>query len=176
MAWGTPYGYLGASDLQLFDYSDTVDARGDRSYSTFIVLGPRCRYQAGGACDQAGDVALTLAAVEALAAATVSSVTAGSSQGYDDGYTVFALQAADNRVAFTFVPGPGKPVTRPIFRISGYQPVQEPDVRVDGTVALVNTGQPDSGAFVSLDLERKELWVTLNRTLTAATQIEINAP
>src|SRR6516165_4618801 len=44
LAWGSPYGWLGASSFDLFDYSSGADGRGDRSYAMFIVLGPKCRF------------------------------------------------------------------------------------------------------------------------------------
>ena len=190
LAWGSPYGWLGASNCDLFDYSGTVDARGDRSFATFIVLGPHCRFS-GAACDQPGDVAQTVAAVSALAAATISNVTVGSlvgqvpkgpgatdtktlTGGYDDTYAVWRLTAADESVAFTFVPAPGHPVAKPIFVIRGYATPAVPDVSVGGVPVAVNTGAADSGAFVSLDTTNSELWVTLNQTIVSAVDVRVS--
>ena len=192
IAWGSPYGWLGASAFDLFDYAGTADGRGDRSYATFIVLGPKCRYQGGAGCDGAGDVAATVAAVEALAAAALT-VSAGSvvtavprgpgatqtksiAGGYDDTYAVHTLAAAGNRVAFTFAPAAGKPVKNPIFRIQGYTAGAAPIVTVDGSAVAVNAGAASSGAFVSLDGAAGELWVTLNRTVTSAAAIAVGPP
>jgi hypothetical protein len=193
IAWGTPYGWLGASSFDLFDYSGAADGRGDRSYATFIVLGPKCRYGGGAACDQPGDVALTLAAVDALASAAITGVGPGSlvasvprgpgagqmkniANGYDDTYAVHTLAAAANQVAFTFVPAPGKPVKNPIFRIQGFTAASLPSISAGGSAVSVNTGASDSGAFVSLDTANHELWVTLNRTVAASTAIAIGLP
>src|SRR5262249_16574295 len=102
IAWGSPYGWLGASSFDVFDYSPTADGRGDRSYATFIVLGPKMRL------NQASDVALTIGAVEALNAVTISDVNPGSlvtqvakgpgatqlktiTNGYNDSYTAYYL-------------------------------------------------------------------------------------
>lgn len=193
IAWGTPYGWLGASSFDLFDFSGAADGRGDRSYATFIVLGPKCRYGGGAACDQPGDVALTLAAVDALASAAIAGVGPGSlvasvprgpgagqvkniANGYDDTYAVHTLSAAANQVAFTFVPAPGKPVRNPIFRIQGFTAASLPSISAGGSAVSVNTGASDSGAFVSLDTANHELWVTLNRTVAASTAIAIGLP
>ena len=79
MAWGSPYGWLGASSFDRFDFAGTADGRGDRSYATFIALGPKCRRSGPGTpCDQEGDVARVIAEVGALAAARIGNVSPGS--------------------------------------------------------------------------------------------------
>lgn len=189
IAWGTPYGWLGASSMDLFDYSGSVDARGDRSFATFVVLGPHCRFT-GATCDQPGDVATTVRAVEALAAATISNVTVGSlvseipkgpgasetktlAGGYNDTYAAWYLNASNDAVTFTFAPAAGRPVVNPIFVVRGSATPVVPQVSVAGVPASVNTGAADSGAFVSLDTARSELWVTLNRTVSTAVEVQI---
>ena len=191
MAWGSPYGWLGASSFSTF--AGEADGRGDRAYAEFIVVGPKCRYGEAAACDQPGDVEATVAAVEALAAATIDAVTAGELvdeaprgpgatdpkalvSGYDDTYAVYRLRAAGDQVAFTFTPAAGQPVDRPIFVIDGYGAAAVPSVRVDGADRTVNTGADDSGAFVSLDPGGDRLWVTLNETVDAAVAVEISGP
>ena len=78
LAWGTPYGWLGSAGFDLFDFSAVADGRGDRSYATFIVLGPKARFNAGtGQFDQPGDVVTVLKTVEEFSAATISNVTVG---------------------------------------------------------------------------------------------------
>jgi len=72
---GSPYGWLGASSFNVFDYSATADGRRDWSYATCIVLGPKFRVNQGN--DQVGDVATTIKSVEALNAATISDVNQG---------------------------------------------------------------------------------------------------
>lgn len=189
IAWGSPYGWLGASNADLFDYSGTVDARGDRSFATFIVLGPHCRF-AGNVCDQPGDVARTIHSVEALAAVTIGNVTAGAivsevpkgpgatamktiANGYNDTYAAWYLSASSNQVAFTFTPAGGQPVDRPIFVIQNYTGSELPGIGVGGVPLTVNDGTVDSEAFVSIDMVRHELWVTLNRTVSAAIEVEV---
>jgi hypothetical protein len=190
IAWGAPYGWLGASSFDLFDYSATADGRGDRSYATFIVLGPKDRYDAGaGAWSGPGDVDATLALVEALAGATFSKVTAGAlaSQaprgpgatqtkplvnGYDDAYAVYRFDAADNAAAFTITPT-GGPIDNPVFVLRGYAGRDLPTITVNGAAVRVNSGEADSGAWVSLSDASDELWVTLNARITAATRVTI---
>jgi hypothetical protein len=191
IAWGTPYGWLGAASFDLFDYSGSADGRGDRSFATFIVLGPKCRYNTQtGVCDQDGDVAITLQAVQALAAATISNVSAGSlaaqvpkgpgasemksiTSGYNDTYAAHYLTASDNRVSFTFTPAAGTTVKNPIFVLQNYMLNQLPAVSSAGNAVTVNTGAADSGSFVSLNSASNELWVTLNASLSAPTDIQI---
>lgn len=190
MAWGAPYGWLGASDFKAFDNSETLDGRGDRSYATFIVLGPKCRLDGGGNCNRPGDVALTLQAVQALSSANLSNVTTGAAatqaptgpgatrqksllNGYDDTYAAYCLDADSNRVAFTLTPAVGQPLSRPMFMFRRYSARQVPTIKLNGTTLTVNTGAADSGAFVSIDTEHDTLWVTLNQTLSTASQIQI---
>ncbi|HRW52696.1 MAG TPA: hypothetical protein P5081_07400 [Phycisphaerae bacterium] len=190
IAWGTPYGFLGASSFSGMD-GVASDGRGDRSYATFIVLGPKARYNAiTGLYDLPGDVMSELGDVEALSAATISNVTAGTvavqrptgpgaasvkgvSNGYDDTYAVFCLNAEANQSTFTFSPAAGDRIENPIFLVQGYSENTLPKIEVDGTVVSVNNGMANSGAFVSLDSERHELWVTLNRDVTDAVSIDI---
>jgi hypothetical protein len=193
VAWGSPYGWLGASSFDLFDFSGTADGRGDRSYATFIVLGPHCRFNApNGQCDQAGDVAIALQTVEALASATIGNVNPGSlvaqvpkgpgaaqmkniTNGYNDTYAAYYLRADNNQVTFTFTPAAGTSVRNPIFVIQNFTAGQLPSITVGGNAISVNTGAADSGAFVSLNAAANELWVTLNRSFGAATQVHIES-
>jgi len=190
MAWGSPFGWLGASDADLFDFSGTVDARGDRSYATFIVLGPHCRFAAS-VCNQDGDVAIAIKAVEALGAATIGGVGPGALvtqvprgpgatqtktivNGYNDTYAAYYLSAATNRVAFTFTPVLNKPVKNPVFVIQNWTLAEIPVVSVGGATVMINDGTDGSGAFVSYNQTTSELWITLNRTLTVATAIGVS--
>lgn len=179
LAWGSPYGYLGASSFDKFDYSGKADGRGDRSYATFIVLGPKCRFDALDACNEPGDVAWVLSQVEALAAAQLDNVATGSvsasaakgpgaksekplSQGYNDTYAAYYLTAEENQVAFRFTPAAA--VDRPIFVIQNYAGAL-PEIRLGGELVAYNGEADASGAFVSYRAEEKELWVTLNRSV-----------
>ncbi len=188
IAWGSPYGWLGASSFDLFDYSATADGRGDRSYATFIVLGPKSRAND----PAAGDVALTITAVEALNAATISAVNPGSlvtqvakgpgasqmktiTNGYNDSYSAYYLNGNDNQVAFTFTPAAGTSVTNPIFVVQNYTTQQLPTISVDGNPITVNAGA-NAGAFASLNLATHELWVTINASAQTAMRIQISGP
>jgi mannan endo-1,4-beta-mannosidase len=187
IAWGSPYGWLGASSFDLFDFSATADGRGDRSYATFIVLGPKFRFDQRN--DQVGDVAITIKAVEALNAATISDVNRGSLvtqaakgpgatqmknilNGYNDNYTAYYLNASGNEVTFTFTPAVGTLVRNPIFVVQNYNAQQLPRITVAGNPITVNSGA-DGGAFVSLNPATNELWVTLNATINTAIGVQI---
>jgi hypothetical protein len=192
LAWGTPYGWLGSSGFDLFDYSGSADGRGDRAYATFIVLGPKARFNAqSGQYDQNGDVADTLIAVQALSRASLVNFTAGSlvmqaprgpgaSQmktlinGYDDTYAAYVVRADQNRVGFTFAaPFGGPSVTDPVFVVQNYTGRALPKILVGGAEVSVNDGTADSGAFVSLNDAADELWVTVNTPLPDAAVIQI---
>lgn len=190
MAWGSPYGWLGASSADAFDYSTTFDGRGDRSYATFIVLGPKGRFDAGGALTADGDVTLSIKQVEALSAATIGNVTIGAvatqaprgpgasqtkalASGYDDTYAAYVVEAANNSVAFTFGPAAGKPVRDPIFIIRNYAAAKVPTITVNGAAVSVNTGATDAGAFVSRDADAHEVWITLNRNVETAINVTV---
>jgi hypothetical protein len=188
IAWGSPYGWLGASAFDLFDYSATADGRGDRSYATLIVLGPKSRSNQGGA----GDVALAMRAVVALNAATISDVNPGSlvtqvpkgpgasqmktiAHGYNDSYAAYYLRAIDNQVALTFTPAVGTVVDTPIFVVQNYTTQQLPAITVDGNPIAVNTGG-NAGAFVSLHAASNELWVTIHAAVATAIRVAIDGP
>lgn len=189
IAWGSPYGWLGASSFDLFDYSATADGRGDRSYATLIVLGPKERQAPA---NPAGDVALAIQAVEALCAATIGDVQPGAlvtqvpkgpgasqlktiANGYNDTYAAYYLSASANQVAFTFTPAAGTHVKDPIFVVQGYTTQQLPAITVDGAPITINTGA-GAGAFVSLNGAAHELWVTLRADLQTPTSIQIIGP
>jgi mannan endo-1,4-beta-mannosidase len=190
IAWGSPYGWLGAASFNLFDFSATADGRGDRSYATFIVLGPKTRFNNQGG-DQAGDVAITIKAVEALNATTISNVNPGSlvtqaakgpgatqmkniPNGYDDRYAAYTLKASDNQVAFMFTPAVGTLVKNPIFLVQNYTAGQLPRITVNGDPITVNS-DADTGAFVSFNPATNELWATLNATIDTAIDVQITA-
>lgn len=185
IAWGTPYGWLGASSFDLFDYSATADGRGDRAYATFIVVGAKERSNQA----SAGDVALAIQAVKALNAATISNVAPGAlvtqlpkgpgasqlkpiANGYNDSYGAYYLSASANQVTFTFTPAAGTAVKNPIFVVQNYASLELPTISVGGSPISVNAGA-SAGAFVSLNLASRELWVTINATLNSATRIQI---
>ena len=138
IAWGSPYGWLGAASFVAMDGS-VADGRGDRSYAMFIVLGAHYRFDklSGQADTEQGDVSACIRAVEALNLARIDAAMVGKvvnhvprgpgsaefmsiDNGYDDIYVVFRLSADQSSVAFTFIPSPDNQVTRPIFVIENF--------------------------------------------------------
>jgi len=190
IVWGSPYGWLGARSFDLFDFSGVADGRGDRAYSTFIVVGPKQRFNAdSGEWDQPGDVLLSIKNVEALASAAIDEVGPGSltavvpkgpgaketksiKNGYDDTYAVYSLTASGNLLSFVFTPAVDQPVQNPIFNVQNFTAAGLPGLLINGTSITINNGA-DSGAFVSLNASSHELWVTLNMTVDNALRIEI---
>jgi len=192
VGWGSPYGWLGASSFFVMDGS-TAGGGGDRSYAMFIVLGPHYRFNmhSGEPDPEQGDVLITTKAVEALAAATISNVTAGSLvlevpkgpgatevknilNGYNDNYAAYYLSAVGNQVGFTFNPANGQPVKNALCVVQNYKARDLPNVSVDGVAITVNAGTKASEAFLSIDTTANELWLTLNRTVTVATDIRLS--
>lgn len=192
IGWGSPYGWLGAQSFGLFDGSGIADGRGDRSYATFVVLGLKSRFdrETGLPDPNQGDVASTIRAVEALAAATINNVTSGALNtqvpkgpgitdtksvvnGYNDTYATYHLSASANRVAFTFIPAPGQPVRNPIFVIAGYTAQKCPMIRINGTSIAVNTAT-GSGAFASVNMATRELWVTVIGTISSPINVQVS--
>jgi hypothetical protein len=57
--------------------------------------------------------------------------------------------------------------------IQNYSAGHLPTLAAGGVALAVNDGTPSSGAFVSLDASRHELWVTLNQTVNAALDLQI---
>lgn len=194
MAWGTPYGYLGSSSFGNIDNTANADGRGDRAYATYIVLGPKNRFNPVTAkYELDGDVANTIKAVEAMAAATITPTAPfalatqaprgpGASNmktlvnGYNDTRTAYELIATNNQALFTFTPAAGKPVASPIFVIRNYTSGRLPTIAINGGAVTVNNGTGNSGAFVSLNEADRELWVTVNATISAATTVGIASP
>jgi hypothetical protein len=138
-----------------------------------------------------GDVAACIRAVEALILARIDEATVGTvvsqvprgpgsaefmsiDNGYDDINAVFRLRADQSSVAFTFIPSPGNQVATPIFVIENYLASWTPAVRVAGADLVTNSG-PASDAFVSINTDQNELWLTLNATVTDAIDIQVGA-
>lgn len=188
MAWGSSYGWLGASAFDNFDYSGPANGTGDRTYATFIVLGPKVRFAEGQWAGD-GDVEITIKAVDAVCSATISGMGPGSlvtsvrkgpgatqmkniSNGYNDTYAAYHLRSSGNHVAFTFSPAAGKPVRNPIFVVQDYTGTEIPAIKIDGNDVTVNV-DGDSGAFASINMASQELWVTVNANIAAPVTVEI---
>jgi len=140
-----------------------------------------------------GDVATTIKEVEAMATATITPVAPttvamqaprgpGATDkktlvnGYNDTHTAYELIASGNQASFTITPAAGKPVKSPIFVIRNYTSGKLPTVTLGGAAVTVNDGTAASGAFVSLNEADQELWVTVNKIVSAATTVAIVSP
>ena len=94
--------------------------------------------------------------------------------GYNDTYAAYYLTASDSHVAFTFTPAGGQSVENPIFVIQYYTARTLPKISAGGNPVAVNTGNANSGAFVSINNATNELWVTLNGVYNTPTDIQIS--
>lgn len=88
--------------------------------------------------------------------------------GYNPIYATWEATATDNRVDLTLTPAAGQPICNPIFRIFGYTAPAIPAISLDG-----QPGIPDSDCFVTLDVARSELWITVNRKVAAPLRIGV---
>jgi mannan endo-1,4-beta-mannosidase len=187
IAWGSSYGWLGADSFDRFDFSGTADGRGDRSYATFIVLGPKSRLKPGK--EALGDVAIAIKTVEALNTATISNVNPGSlvtqvvkgpgasqlkeiQNGYNDTYAAYYLNASNNQLTFTFTPAAGTLIKNPIFVIQNYMARQLPKISLNGNSITVNISA-DAGCLISLNPAKNELWMTLNTAISTAISVTL---
>ena len=86
----------------------------------------------------------------------------------------YRFEAAANRADFVFRPAFARPVTNPVFVIGDFTAGQIPRVEIDGVTLSVNTGAGrQRRPTCPIDTERNELWLTLNRRLTAAARVSI---
>ena len=93
--------------------------------------------------------------------------------GYNDSYAAYYLRASDDgRVAFSFTPASGTSVADPIFVVQNYTGGPKPAIAVNDNPITVNAGV-GSGAFVSINRDANELWVTLKARLSTSTTLAI---
>jgi hypothetical protein len=91
--------------------------------------------------------------------------------GYDDIYATYNLEAS-GPISFAFEPSENNPVERPIFVIHEYQG-KAPTLTLDRAAATVNAGDANSTFFASVDAEKRELWLTLNRRVDAEVTVSV---
>jgi hypothetical protein len=171
LTWGTQYGFLGQ---QSYDTRNGLVATASgwpkKSYSSYIVLGAHT----------AGPVEAQVAQVEAAQTlsltATIGTVaTAGPAgiaradtvtyapAGYDPVYGALAFSAAGNQLDVNVGVGGGA-LNKPLVVVRNFTSATYPTVKLAGT-----TLTQDVDYFPSLRPGASELWITLNRGLTGAT-------
>jgi len=172
VAWGATYGAVGQRSYTAFGKS--YSGYPLVSYSVYGVFGPHATSAVEA---QRGEVEAVQQTTLAATTGTVavrgpagvgrSDEVAYAPAGYNPVYGVWDIATADNRAAFRITPG-STPLTNPTFRLLGYTGTNAPEVRLDG-----NTLIPDKDCFLTLDTAGKQLWITLNRTLSGQTALDI---
>ena len=171
LTWGTMYGFLGQqSYLTQNGLVATASGWPKKSYSTYVVLGTH----------SSGPVEAQVAQVEtvqslALTATIGTVVTSGPAgiaradsvayapAGYDHVYGALAFLASGNRLDANISVGAGT-LKKPLVVVGNYGSAVYPTVKLAGA-----TLTPDVDYFPSLRPGASELWLTLNRDLTGAT-------
>ena len=176
MAWGTPYGWLGASTVASFDNSLSTAGTGERSYATFIAWG---RFGGGNVVDEAVASAKLYAETASLYTASAINGGVGSiatdtanlggpttrglpTNGYNANYTAFEVKASNNKVDVTYnVTAAGLQLTNPIVIVNSYGGAA-PAIKWNGTTLVSGTDY-----LASYDTQGQRLWVTLLKTIAA---------
>jgi len=174
MAWGTPYGYLGATSFSSFDYATTTSGTGQRSYATYIVWGQYGNGNPGntssatdpvesakGTAAASGSVTTTIN--NSLGTITTSAALPGSllthpllANGWNETYGVFEITVASSGKSDVTFTNPGTTtMRRPIVVFDGYTGGTQPLLKLNGTA--LNSGV---NYLASYDTDTKQLWVT----------------
>lgn len=183
MAWGTKFGWLGASSVLSYDGQSTATGQGDRSYSTFVVWGRN-----GGLSANTDPVSAATSFVDAATAVVtringgIGAVATGGippranavrslpANGYDQTYGTFKLLvSANNKVDVTFsLPTTDTRVLQnPVVTFDGYVGAA-PLLLWNGAVQTAGTDY-----HASYDNASKRLWVTFLKKVSAASPARI---
>lgn len=189
LAWGTNFGFLGQQNYKVRGNAEygggalalpgnpTAPGWPKKSYSTWIVLGTH-------SSDPVGKDVADVDAVQSLAltAQTGSVATSGPAgiadataytyapAGWDRVYGALTFTAASNRLDANIKVGLGT-LRHPLIVVRGFSGSAYPTLTLNGQ-ALVR----DQDWFPSLRPGSNELWITLNRDLTGASNHLVIAP
>ena len=178
LAWGTNFGFLGQSSYYVHGSSyyggplpnSTAPGWPKKSYSTYVVLGTHT----------SGPVEAQVTQIETIQSLTftptIGSVAASgpagvgradtvsyAPAGYDHVYGALAFGASSNRVDVNVAVGAGT-LRNPLVIVRNYTAGSIPPVKLGGASLL-----PDVDYFASLRPSASELWITLNRNISGAT-------
>ncbi len=171
LTWKTQFGFLGQTtyDTNHDGIATTAPGYPKKSYSTYIVLGTHTTAPVETQVTQVETVQSLV--LSTLAGSVVTSGPAGTTRadnvtyepaGYNHVYGALAFSAQSNSLDANIAVGNGT-LKKPLFIVSNYNGV-EPEVKF-GSVTLI----ADADYFASLRPDANELWITLNRDLTGAT-------
>ncbi|MEO6326590.1 MAG: hypothetical protein ABIT01_10365 [Thermoanaerobaculia bacterium] len=170
LTWRTQYGFLGQTFYTLHDPNDgSAPGWPKKSYSTYIVLGTHTTLPVEAQVTQVETVqSLSLSATLGL---VVANGPAGINRadsitydpvGYNHVYGALAFAASTNNLTANIGVGTGT-LKKPLVIVGNYTGAY-PTVKL-ASVTLV----ADVDYFASLRASANELWITLNRDLTGAT-------
>ncbi len=180
LAWGTNFGFLGQSQYKINGSNEYGGPFPDayapgvpkKSYSTHIVFGRHSDAVVEaqvGAAEALQQMTLTAAvgSVTAQGAAGVgdAALTPYTPAGYDHVRGALAFTAAVNQLDANINVVNGFSLARPLIIVRGYSAGADPQSLRLGDATLV----ADADYFLSRRAGAQELWITLNRTLTDAT-------
>jgi hypothetical protein len=181
MAWGANYGAIGGKtadgkydayggDKQLVGYPY-------QSYSVFMVLGEHSRSPvfaqvANIEAIQSTTFTATVGAVATMVPAGVgrTDLVTASPAGYDHRYSVWSVEAAQNRAVMRLSTTKGA-LTSPSFVVSNFTASALPTLVVDGELLRANVDY-----FMSLDATTGRLWITLPGSWSGTHDITVVKP
>jgi hypothetical protein len=175
MAWGTRYGWLGASSIDDFSYANPVNAQGERSYATFISWGKN-----GSTSPVDDPVAAAKAYADTASFYVTSAVNGGlgsiasltlnlgsnttrplPSSGYNDLYSAFEVIAANGKadVTYTVAAGAQSALVNPMVIFNGAA-ATAPVITWNGVAQVSGTDY-----LASYDTAGQRLWVTFLKSI-----------
>jgi hypothetical protein len=178
LAWGTEFGFLGQSSYSVNGSSDWGGPRGNltasgwpkKSYSVYVVLGSHATDAVAAQVTQ-----METEQKVSLAASVGSVATSGpagvnrtdtvtySPAGYDPVYGALVFNATGNAVTATIGVSSGT-LKNPMIIIRNYTSGSYPTTVKFGGTALTM----DADYFPSLRSDKSELWITLNKNISGA--------
>lgn len=175
LAWGADWGYLGKQTITTIN-GNTVHGWPKVSYSAYVVLGPHSLNPTFDAAQQAAvaDGTTLTAAVGSVLAQGPAGVGRADKitytpTGFNPVYGTWEANASSNRATLTFSVAGAVPLKNPIVVLHQYSESSPPSrVALDGVLL-----QSGVDYFVSYRAGSQELWLTLNRSLSGARQLEI---
>lgn len=182
LTWKTQYGFIGQSTYTLNNDGVATTAPGypKKSYSTYIVLGTHTTTPVETQVTQVETMqTVTLStttgsvATSGPAGVTRADTVTYAPPGYDHVYGALTFVAAANQLDANIAIGAGS-LKKPLVIVRNFT-AGYPTIKLGGATLV-----SDTDYFASLRAAASELWITLNRDLTGATNhleiVSIAAP
>ncbi len=170
LTWGTSYGFLGQTSYSVHDFV-VANAPGypKKSYAVYVVLGPKSAFPVEA---QRGEVeTMQTLTMTASVGSVATSGPAGPARadtityapvGYNPIYGALTFTAAGNALTANIAVGAGHTLKHPLLVVRGMT-AYPTTVKLNGATLTADTDY-----FPSLRAGTNELWLTLNRDLTGA--------